>query len=220
MARATGPIHYLEHTTPMKDESGKYTIHPMFVKNDTMDMEGMKDILKRHSVMNPNTFEQAIETAEDEILLALREGNEVRLGDMFIIRPKLRVVRHNDENGREWKKEYHEGDLIPANEVEVCGIDVQPTKEFVKKFLREHPKCSRQYWGVKAQPKAPDKEFAGIKAICEEQGYITVKDMISHFGVTRYHACKVLEGMCEEPDARMVSAKEGPVRLYRLRKKE
>lgn len=204
----------------MKDESGKYTIHPMFVKNGTVDMEEMKGTLKQHSVMNANIFEQAIETAEDEILLALREGNEVRLGDMFIVRPKLRVLRHKDENGNEEKKVYHEGDRIPANEVEVCGIDVQPTKEFEKKFLREHLKCSRQWWAVKAQPKEADEEFADIKKICEEQGYITVKDMIRHFGVTRYHACKVLDGMCEEPDARMVSAKEGPVRLYRLRKKE
>ena len=219
MARATGPIHYLEHTTPMKDESGKYTLHPMFVKNDTIGMEKMKDILKRHSVMNPNVFEQAIETADDEIIRALREGDEVRLGDMFIIRPKLRLLRRKDENGNEVKKEYHEGELIPANEVEVCGIDVQPTKDFVKRFLQERLKCSRQWWGVKAQPKEADKEYADIVAICEEQGYVTVKDMIRRFGVTRYHACKVLDGMCEEPDARMVSSKEGPVRLYRLRKK-
>ena len=219
MARATGPIHYLEHTTPMKDESGKHTLHPMFVKNDIIDMEKMKDILKRHSVMNPNLFEQAIETADDEIIRALREGNEVRLGDMFIVRPKLRLLRRKDDNGNEIKKEYHEGELIPANEVEVCGIEVQPTKDFVKRFLQEHLKCSRQWWGVKAQPKEADKEYADIVAICEEQGYVTVKDMIRRFGVTRYHACKVLDGMCEEPDARMVSAKEGPVRLYRLRKK-
>ncbi len=218
MARSTGPIHYLEHTTPMKDESGKYTLHPMFVKNGTVDMEKMKDTLKRHSVMNPTIFEQAIETAEDEILRALKEGNEVRLGDMFILRPKLRVLRHEDGNGA--RKEYREGDHIPANEVEVCGIDVQPTKEFVKKFLQERLKCSRQWWGMKAQPKEADEEFADIKAVCAEQGYITVKDMMRRFGVTRYHACKVLDGMCEEPDARMVSSKQGPVRIYRLRKKE
>ncbi len=210
----------MEHTTPVKDESGKFTIHPMFVKNDTMDMENMKSVLKQHSVMNANVFEQAIETAEDEILLALKDGKEVRLGDMFVIRPKLRVCRHKDENGNEVKKVYHEGEHIPANEVEVYGIDVQPTKVFEKRFLRERLECSRQWWGVKAQPKEADEEFDGIKKICEKQGYITVKDMIRHFGVTRYHACKVLDGMCEEPDARMVSTKEGPVRLYRLRKKE
>ena len=217
MARATGPIHYLEHTTPMKDESGKYTIHPMFVKNDTVDMEEMKDILKRHSVMNPNIFEQAIETAEDEILLALREGNEVRLGDMFVVRPKLRVLRHKGENSNDWKKVYHEGDRIPANEVEVYGIEVQPTKEFEKKFLREHLECSRQWRELKAVPKEAEKEFADIIEICHEQGYITVKDMVCRFGVTRYHASKVLNDLCEEPAARMVASKEGPVRLYRLR---
>lgn len=36
MARATGSINYLEHRTPLKDESGKYQIHPVFVKRDTI----------------------------------------------------------------------------------------------------------------------------------------------------------------------------------------
>ncbi len=217
MARATGSIHYLEHITPIKDESGKNIIHPMFVKNETIDMAKMEDSLKRHCVMNPNIFSQAIDTAEDEILHALEEGNEVRLGDMFIIRPKLKVVQHKDKNGNSWRKTYHEGDLISADEVEACGIDIQPTKEFVKRFLLKRPSCSRQWWGVKAQPKEADEEFADIKAICEEQGYVTVKDMIRKFGVTRYHASKVLDDMCEEPDARLTSTKEGNVRLYRLR---
>lgn len=207
----------MEHVTPIKDESGKNIIHPMFVKNDTTDMEKMMESLRRHCVMNPSTFTQAMDTAEDEILSALMEGNEVRLGDMFVIRPKLKVVQHEDKEGNSWRKTYHEGDLIPANEVSVCGIDIQPTKEFVKEFLLRNPACSRQWWGVKAQPKEADAEFADIKAICEQQGYITVKDMVRHFGVTRYHACKVLDGMCEEPDARMTSVKEGTIRLYRLR---
>lgn len=31
MPRATGPIGYIEHRSPMKDETGKYLIHPQFV---------------------------------------------------------------------------------------------------------------------------------------------------------------------------------------------
>ena len=42
MARATGSINYLEHRTPLKDESGKYQIHPMFVKQDIVDREKME----------------------------------------------------------------------------------------------------------------------------------------------------------------------------------
>mgnify|MGYP002547002807 CR=1 FL=1 len=65
-----------------------------------------------------------------------------------------------------------------------------------------------------------DKEFADIVEICQQQGYITVKDMIREFGVTRYHANKVLNDLCEEPAARMYATKEGPITLYRLWKKE
>lgn len=217
MARATGPIGYLEHRTPYKDESGKYTIHPMFVKRDTFDMKQMTEAIKHHCLMQGSAFVQAMETIEDETLLALKEGNEVRLGDMLIIRPKLRVLVHKDADGKEWRKTYHEGDLIPANEVEICGLDIQPTKEFLQRFMRNNRGCSRSVWNVKMPPKDADSEFADIVSICTKQGYITVKDMMRHFGVTRYHASKVLEGLCEEPAARMTWTKEGPVKLYRLR---
>lgn len=82
---------------------------------------------------------------------------------------------------------------------------------------RESDGCSRQWWGVKAVPKEAEKEFADIVEICHEQGYITVKAMIRHFGVTRYHASKVLNDLCEEPAARLKATKQGPVILYRLR---
>ena len=65
-----------------------------------------------------------------------------------------------------------------------------------------------------------DQEFADIVEICQQQGYIKVKDIIRKFGVTRYHANKVLNDLCEEPAARMYATKEGPVTIYRLRKKE
>ena len=51
-------------------------------------------------------------------------------------------------------------------------------------------------------------------------GRQVVKDMIRKFCVTRYHANKVLNDLCEEPAARMYATKEGSVTLYRLRKKE
>ena len=37
MARATGSINYLEHRTPLKDESGKYQIHPVLLKSECKD---------------------------------------------------------------------------------------------------------------------------------------------------------------------------------------
>ncbi len=47
MARATGSINYLEHRTPLKDESGKFQIHPMFVKRDVVDQEKMEKACSR-----------------------------------------------------------------------------------------------------------------------------------------------------------------------------
>ncbi len=171
MARATGSINYLEHRTPLKDESGKYQIHPMFVKRDTIDQEKMEKHVRDHCAMNVSSFIAALETLEDETLYALADGNEVRVGDMFIVKPKLGVVQHRDKEGNEWKKTFHEGDLIPANEVDICGLEIQPTKEFLEKLRRRSNGCSRQYWGVKSAPKEAEKEFADIVEICQQQGY-------------------------------------------------
>ena len=52
------------------------------------------------------------------------------------------------------------GDLIPANEVDICGLEIQPTKEFLERLKRHSNGCSRQYWSVKSTPKEADKEFA------------------------------------------------------------
>ena len=43
MPRATGPIGYIEHRSPMKDETGKYLIHPQFVYRDVYDFKNMRD---------------------------------------------------------------------------------------------------------------------------------------------------------------------------------
>ena len=61
MARATGSINYLEHRTPFKDESGKYQIHPMFVKRDIVDQEKMEKRVRDHCAMNVSSFISALE---------------------------------------------------------------------------------------------------------------------------------------------------------------
>ena len=53
-----------------------------------------------------------------EMLYALSMGMEVKIGNMFIVRPKLAVRRHRDDDGNEYRKPYHVGDLIPSNEVQ------------------------------------------------------------------------------------------------------
>ena len=56
MARATGSINYLEHRTPLKDESGKYQIHPMFVKRDIVDREKMEKRLLEYKHIPSQTL--------------------------------------------------------------------------------------------------------------------------------------------------------------------
>ena len=217
MPRATGPIGYIEHRSPRKDENGKYIIHPQFVQKEMYDAEKMAHDSQGRCMTNGAQFVSVMDTIETLTLQALSRGDAVRIGDICTIRPKLRVRHHKDENGEEYKKTYHEGELIPANEVEVCGFDIQPTKEFMDEFDRHHyGECSRQMWSLKMPASSQDKEESYVLKVCEEQGYITVKDFVSHFGVTKYHARKVLEGYCEMPAGWLRAIKEGPMVLYTI----
>lgn len=125
-------------------------------------------------------------------------------------------MHHKDKEGNEYKKTYHEGDLIPANEVEVCGFEIQPTKEFFNDFVLHHYRgCSRQFWSMKMPAASEDKEATYVLKTCKE--FITVKDFIRHFGVTKDHARKVLDGYCEMPAGWLSADKKGGMMIYRLR---
>ena len=221
MPRARGPIGYIEHRSPRKEENGKYVIHPQFVQKDLYDAEKMASDSQGRCMANRSQFVSVMDTIENLTLQALGMGNAVRIGNICTIRPKLRVRYHEDENGEEYKKTYYKGELIPANEVEVCGFDIQPTKDFVDEFMLHHyDGCSRQMWSLKRSSAPANEEEAFVIRKCEEQGYVTVKDFMWQFNVTKYHARKVLDGYCEMPAGWLRATKEGPVILYRMRKSE
>ena len=70
MARATGSINYLEHRTPLKDESGKYQIHPMFVKRDIVDQEKMEKRVRDHCAMNVSSSSVSNAEIKEETFIA------------------------------------------------------------------------------------------------------------------------------------------------------
>lgn len=97
MPKATGSIHYIEHRSPMKDETGEYLIHPQFVYSDIYDFKDMTKGMRHHHQMTPAQFVAAIESIKDETMLALSQGMEVKIGNMLVIRPKLKLREHKDE---------------------------------------------------------------------------------------------------------------------------
>lgn len=216
MPRSQGSITYIEHRSPMKDETGKYLVHPQFVYRDVYDFKDMKKGMRHHSQMNPSQFVTAISAIEDETLLALSQGMEVKIGDMFVVRPKLEIRRHKDEKGKEWRKVYHEGELIPADEVACTGLEIRATKAFTKEFLVNHcDSFSRNQWKVKSPGKESAKELLDITNYCKEHGFITVHDFICEFGVSKYHAQKVLNGYCEGEFPKMTKERVGNAFVYR-----
>ena len=216
MPRAKGPIGYIEHRSPMKDETGEYLIHPQFISRGVYDFKDMKKGMRSHNQMAPSQFVTAISAIEEEILNALGQGMEVKLGDMFIIRPKLEVRRHQDENGKEWRKAYHEGDRIPANEVDCVGLEVRVTKTLNQEFLHHHCESfSRVDYMAKMPAMEPARELYEITKYCREHGFITVRNLCNLLGVSKYHARQVLEGYCEGEFPKMTREQVGKSYIYR-----
>ena len=90
---------------------------------------------------------------------------------MFIIKPKLKLKDHKDADGNVYHKVYHEGDLIPASEVEIEGFEVRTTREFDKEFFVNYRcGCSRDTWKVSVPPKESAQELLDITNFCREHG--------------------------------------------------
>lgn len=216
MPRAKGSIGYIEHQSPRKDETGKYLIHPQFVVNGVYDFKDMRDGMRRHHQMAPSQFVAAMDAIKDEMLWALADGMEVKVGNMFVVRPKLEIRCHTDGKGKEWRNTYHVGDRIPANEVQFAGLEVRATKKLVKEFLSEyHEGFSRMNWKVKMPAKDASQELVDITNYCKEHGFITVKDFCQMHGVCKYHARKVLESYCEGEFPKMTRERVGKAYVYR-----
>lgn len=172
--------------------------------------------MRSHHQMTPAQFVAAIESIKDETMLALSQGMEVKIGNMLVIRPKLKLKDHKDEKGNAYHKVFHEGDRIPASEVVCAGFDVRPTKEFDREFFNEYKgSCSRSPWKTSASPQEASQELLIITNYCKEHGFITVKDFRRLTGVTDYHARLVLDGYCEGEFPKMTREKAGGTYVYR-----
>ena len=81
MPRATGPIGYIEHRSPHKDENCKYIIHPQFVQKEMYDAEKMAHDSQGRCMTNGAQFVSVMDTIETFTLQALGRGDAVRIGD-------------------------------------------------------------------------------------------------------------------------------------------
>lgn len=216
MPKATGPIKYVEHQTPQTDETGKYIMHPKFVSNGKYTFADMKRSIAEHRQIGAPLFTSAITALEEDALMALAMGQEVYIGDMFIIKPKLEVRRHKDDDGKEWRKTFHEGDRIPASEVSLCGIEIRPTKAFLEKFAGKYYQgCSRMELGTKSKSENAARELAVVTEMCREKGFVTVKDICRRFNFSDHETRKLLKTWSTGKYPKMTCEKVGRTMIYR-----
>ena len=75
-------------------------------------------------------------------------SNRSHIADDFFFRYQILIARNRilDGTGREREIQAILVFMIPANEVDICGLEIQPTKEFLERLKRHSNGCSRQYW--------------------------------------------------------------------------
>ena len=83
----------------MTDETGKHLVHPQFVNNGIHNFAAMTRSVAEHRLLGSPQFIAAIDALEQDMLMALAMGKEVRIGNMFIVKPKLSVRHHTDADG-------------------------------------------------------------------------------------------------------------------------
>ena len=217
MTKASGPIKYMEHQTPMTDETGKHLVHPQFVNNGIHDFAAMTRSVAEHRLLGSPQYIAAIDAMEQDTLMALAMGKEVRIGNMFIVKPKLSVRHHTDADGTPYRNVYHEGDRIPPTDVSLTGIEVRPTKAFFSKFLLQHYHgCSRAGLVRSRQTADTQREFSAAAAICREKGFVTASDLSRHLNISGYMARKLLSTWCQGESPSMTCTKAGYSKLYQL----
>lgn len=217
MTKASGPIKYMEHQTPMTDETGKHLVHPQFVNNGIHDFIAMTRSVAEHRLLGSPQFIAAIDALEQDTLMALAMGKEVRIGNMFIVKPKLSVRHHTDADGTHYRNVYHEGDRIPPTDVSLTGIEVRPTKAFFSKFLLQHYHgCSRAGLVRSRQTADTQREFSAAAAICREKGFVTVSNLSRSLNFSKYRTQKLFDSWTQGESPMMTSEKVGRSRIYRL----
>ena len=96
------------------------------------------------------------------------------------------------------------------------GVDVRPTKAFVKAFLTQrHLTCMHDPWKGGRPQGDTAHELARITKYCQEHGFITVKNYRMMSGVSDCHARHLLDSFCEGEFPKMTKEKAGGTFVYR-----
>lgn len=212
-------LNYTEARNPRVEGDGKYCYHPKFISGHSEEPQDFNDRIRESQWANLPHLEASLLALHQELVDDILDSRAVRIGDMFIARPRIRLKKHKDEHGRYYTNKYYEGEKIPADDIVFDGLEVRATKALEKEIARRVSGFSR--FKTKAHRQKYDDEvlLQEIKEYCDENGLITIKAFCANFGFSDFMARKILNGYCLDGHSGLVKEKEGNVWIYRTKDK-
>lgn len=186
-------VHYRENKNPLPDAAGKNLYHPELVALQHVTAEELVDGIDHRGWCGKPELLAAIESIKRYSVQQLRQGAIVAVGNMMRIRVRIRLRKHLLSDGTWAVNIYHEGDRIPAGDVEYGGLKILPTKEFEKEVGQSISHFERWQYAVDKHEFSDSEIIALVKRLLGKDHMITVSSLALHSGLSHYKAGLVLK---------------------------
>jgi hypothetical protein len=207
-------LTYVEVRNPHPEADGKYACHPCHV-GITMSEKEVAEGIRRNVWANTPQLQASLAAIREATVEQLLCNRPVRVGDMFIVRPRLRLRRHKDAQGRPYSRKYGVGEPIPADEIVFDGLCVRATKAFAAEIGRLVTGFVRLPSAPPVAPMGTAEPLEAATELCRREGYCTVRSLHYALGVSLYKSRKLLEGFCRGDHAPLDRSRAGSVMVYR-----
>ncbi|SET24711.1 hypothetical protein [Prevotella sp. kh1p2] len=207
-------LTYVEVRNPRPEADGSYACHPCYVGVTTSEKE-VAESIRRNVWANTPQLQASLAAIRELTVEQLLCNRPVRVGDLFIVRPRLRLRRHKDAQGRLVSRKYGVGEPIPADDIEFCGLSVRATRSLEAEVGSLVTGCVRLDTVPPVPANRSGEPLARALQLCAEEGYCTVRSLHYALGVSLYKSRKLLESFCRGEHAPLVGSRAGRVMVYR-----
>ena len=198
MSKKEGPaIHYCENKNPHPDADGKNSYHPELVALQHVNADDFVDGISHKGWCGKPELLAAIESIKKYSVEQLSQGAIVAVGNMMSIRVRIRLKKHLQADGTWTTNIYHEGDRIPADDIEYEGLKMQPTKEFEKEVGQSISHFERWQYAVDKHEFTDQEILGDINQLLDKDRMVTISSLALRFGLSRYKAGQVLKQLFE-----------------------
>lgn len=216
-------IKFSVHRNPQKDSEGNDTYQVRHETNETVGKAYLLRHLKNNNTFRPELMEAALTVLEREIIAQLTDNLRLHLEGLGTFYLKLGFRKRYDEMGNEMKIQFTDPSKITGNDISIDTIGFTPDKQFLNQ-LNEHGYHFVNATGRGRVGHSTEQTEEQIRKRLDEwfndHEYLTCRQMMSLFGITRYMANKWLEHLCTSPSSYLYPQKIGGTICYYRHTKE